>query len=84
MVKNNFIQHALQRQPTNFPKYDCKILKALKWKVLVLTSAGDHGSHLQERDDQSGRDEQIPEDSLCAGLQLQDRADLQGLQHTAL
>lgn len=50
----------------------------------MLTSAGDHGSHLQERDDQSGRDEQIPEDSLCAGLQLQDRADLQGLQHTAL
>lgn len=47
-------------------------------------SAGDHGSHLQERDDQSGRDEQIPEDSLCAGLQLQDGADLQGLQHAAL
>lgn len=50
----------------------------------MLMSAGDHGSHLQERDDQSGRDEQIPEDSLCAGLQLQDGADLQGLQHTSL
>lgn len=46
--------------------------------------AGDHGSDLQKCNDQSGGDEQIPEDAVCAGLQLQDGADLQGLQHTSL
>lgn len=46
--------------------------------------AGDHGSDLQKCNDQSGGDEQIPEDVVCAGLQLQDGADLQGLQHTSL
>lgn len=46
--------------------------------------AGDHGSDLQECDDESGGDEQIPEDALCAGVQLQNGADLQGLQHTSL
>lgn len=46
--------------------------------------AGDHGSDLQECDDQSGGNEQIPEDALCAGLQLQDGADLKGLQHASL
>lgn len=50
----------------------------------VRVFAGDHGSNLQERDDQSGGDEQIPEDPLRPGLQLQDGADLQGLQHAAL
>lgn len=47
-------------------------------------SVGNHGSNLQECDDQSGGDEQIPEDAFCAGLQLQDGADLQGLQHASL
>lgn len=46
--------------------------------------AGDHGSDLQECDDESGGDEQISEDPFCAGLQLQNGADLQGLQHTSL
>lgn len=50
--------------------------------VCVCVCVGDHGSNLQECDDQSGRDEQIPEDALCAGLQLQNGADLQGLRHT--
>lgn len=45
---------------------------------------GDHGSNLQECDDQSRGDEQTPEDALCAGLQLQDGADLQRLQHAAV
>lgn len=45
---------------------------------------GDHGPNLQKCDDQSGGDEQIPENALCTGLQLQDGADLQGIQYASL
>lgn len=48
----------------------------LRDSPLVLVDVGDHGSNLQECDDQSGGDEQIPKDTVCAGLQLQNGADL--------
>lgn len=52
--------------------------------TLCLTFAGDHGPDLQKCDDQSGGDEQIPENALRTGLQLQDGADLQGIQYASL